>query len=499
MNEKEVKVSDVLEGTPGCVCWKDVNGVYLGCNQAEVEMLGLSSPEEMIGKTDYDLPWKDSADALRETDKRIMQAKASEEVTECVTVNGKTLTLLTRKKVICDSENNVVGVIGISVDMTDRKAKEDRRNELKTQWSINNILQHIPVCIYWKDISGVYLGCNQAEAGVLGFESTRDVIGKTDYDLSWKCVAEILRETDKRIVETQKTEEVLEVGRAGSGKEIMMLTRKSPLLDDKGGVLGVIGVSVDITDRKEKEELEIKLRLREELYRITRDVAHDIRSPLAALGAFQYMVTSKLTERENEILDSLKRSMNGIVDKMMKKHKEVKGEENRGMRYIRRARIEENEGIIDVNSSMKEVMERKMYEYNGKNVEMEYEERERLVFIEGERREFERMMSNIINNGIESVVEGKKAEVKVWCERKGEKVEIVVKDNGRGMAQEMAERLMKWEEIGTTKKEGHGIGTQQITGTVKAMNGLLRIESKEDVGTKFILSFDSIRVRQLRN
>jgi signal transduction histidine kinase len=141
---------------------------------------------------------------------------------------------------------------------------------------------------------------------------------------------------------------------------------------------------------------------------------------------------------------------------------------------------------------MKEVIERKKYEYSKKNVEIKYEGKEKLVFIKGESRDFERMMSNIINNGIESV-ESKKAEIEVRYEEKGEEVEIRVKDNGKGMPKEMVEKLMKEEEIGTTKKEGHGIGTQQIISTIKAMNGLLKIESKENVGTEFIVSFKKVQ------
>lgn len=72
-------------------------------------------------------------------------------------------------------------------------------------------------------------------------------------------------------------------------------------------------MAIDITDRKKKEKLQNEIELKESLYKIARDVAHDIHSPLAASDAFQYLVNSKLTEDENKILDSLKRSINGIT------------------------------------------------------------------------------------------------------------------------------------------------------------------------------------------
>ncbi|MDR2437697.1 MAG: hypothetical protein LBD17_06535 [Endomicrobium sp.] len=74
--------------------------------------------------------------------------------------------------------------------------------------------------------------------------------------------------------------------------------------------------------------------------------------------------------------------------------------------------------------------------------------------------------------------EDKKGEIDLGYKIKGEEVEIRVKDNGKGIPKEMADKLMKGEEIGTTKKEEHGIGTQQIMSTIKAMKGKIEIKSK---------------------
>jgi PAS domain S-box-containing protein len=483
------KISDILDCTPGYIYWKDTNGVYLGCNQAEAEMLGLKSPKEIIGKTDYDLLWRDKAEVLIETDKRVMKNKETEELVEYITSsNGKTLTVLTRKKPFYDDKNNVIGIIGVSVDITDRKARESKENAFKMQQYINNILQYVPGYIYWKDVSGVYLGCNKAEAEILGFRFPEEVIGKTDYDLVWKDIASVLRQTDKRIIQTKMCEEVIETPTLSGGKTLIMLTKKSPLYDDKDNVIGVIGVSIDITDRKEKESLEIKLKLQEGLYRIAREVVHDIHSPLTALEAFQYLVKSKLTDDERKILDSLKRSMNNIISKLMEKYKEIKDGESKGNICVSITKAEKKEEIIDVNLSMKEVLETKAYEYNNKNVEMNYEQKEKGVLIKGDSTDFERLISNIINNGIEAV-EGKKAEIEISCEVKGKDVQIKVKDNGKGMPKEMADKMMIGEEIGTTKEDGHGIGTQQIMGAMKEMKGKIEINSKEGEGTEFMLIF----------
>ncbi|MDR2818301.1 MAG: hypothetical protein LBB37_02535, partial [Endomicrobium sp.] len=87
------------------------------------------------------------------------------------------------------------------------------------------------------------------------------------------------------------------------------------------------------------------------------------------------------------------------------------------------------------------------------------------------------------------VVEGKKADIEISYEVKGEEVEIRVKDNGKGMPKEMAEKLMKGEKVGTSKKSGHGLGMEQVQSVLKAIKGQMRIESKEKVGTEIILTF----------
>ncbi|MDR2645212.1 MAG: HAMP domain-containing histidine kinase, partial [Endomicrobium sp.] len=110
------------------------------------------------------------------------------------------------------------------------------------------------------------------------------------------------------------------------------------------------------------------------------------------------------------------------------------------------------------------------------------------VRVKGDETDFRRMMINVIKNGIEAM-EGKEGEVEVGYEEKGEEVEIRVKDNGKGMSKEMAEKIERGEEVGTTKKEGYGIGMGQVMGVVREMKGKMKVESREGEGTEFILIF----------
>ena len=63
----------VMNNIPQAVFWKDRDLVYLGCNQAFADDAGFSSPEEIIGKTDFDMPWKDQAELYRADDQRVLK------------------------------------------------------------------------------------------------------------------------------------------------------------------------------------------------------------------------------------------------------------------------------------------------------------------------------------------------------------------------------------------------------------------------------------------
>src|SRR5574339_563111 len=67
----------IMNNIPQAVFWKDQDLVYLGCNQAFADDAGFSSPEEIIGKTDYDMPWKDQADLYRADDRHVLDSGES--------------------------------------------------------------------------------------------------------------------------------------------------------------------------------------------------------------------------------------------------------------------------------------------------------------------------------------------------------------------------------------------------------------------------------------
>lgn len=153
-----------------------------------------------------------------------------------------------------------------------------RKNENYKE-PFRKIIEKLPGNVWWKDVNLVYLGCNDRVLKVLGLSSRRDFIGKTDRDLWEKNIANKLKKADLHILTTGETINLEEVILQKDGKRAVMLTNKSPLYNDKGGIVGIIGTSTDISKRKEmEEELAEAIRAKSTFMSIA---SHEVKGPLA--------------------------------------------------------------------------------------------------------------------------------------------------------------------------------------------------------------------------
>ena len=120
-------LNNMLDRMLGHVYWKDKKGAYLGCNLAQAKSLGLKSPTEIIGKTDYDLSPDAQADNLTREDQNIMKTAQAKTIEEVVTLeNGQQAIFLSHKFPIFELDAQVAGIFGISFNITQQKEAEER-------------------------------------------------------------------------------------------------------------------------------------------------------------------------------------------------------------------------------------------------------------------------------------------------------------------------------------------------------------------------------------
>ncbi|NEZ58161.1 PAS domain S-box protein [Adonisia turfae] len=123
----------VLDNLPAAAFWKDHNSVYLGCNQQFSKAAGLASPAEIVGKTDFDLPWKrEEAEWFRACDRQVMESNTPELnlIEPQRQADGNQYWLETNKIPLHDSQGVVVGILGTYMEITARIEAENQLKQL---------------------------------------------------------------------------------------------------------------------------------------------------------------------------------------------------------------------------------------------------------------------------------------------------------------------------------------------------------------------------------
>ncbi len=128
LNESRNMLEKVINTVPQALFWKDLNSVYLGCNDTFACMVGLKNAGQIVGKSDYDLPWpREEAEAYRRDDREVMQGNQSKRhiIEPLQQADGRRLWIDTAKEPLLDDRGIVYGILGICEDITDRKRAEE--------------------------------------------------------------------------------------------------------------------------------------------------------------------------------------------------------------------------------------------------------------------------------------------------------------------------------------------------------------------------------------
>lgn len=255
LEKSEATLRTIIESATDAIFIKDLAGKYLLINSAGAKFLG-KTVVEVIGKDDKELFSTDTAEQIMAGDKLVMETNQTHTYEDIGTVAGVTRTYLSIKTPYHDNDGKVIGLIGISREITERKRAEEAIAAEKELLAVT--LGSIKDGVITVDKDGKIVLINQAAEQIIGL-SQEDVINKSVNKIL-KLVSETNRKTRRNTVnKALKTGKRVEHTAASiliskDGQERIVSESALPIFDTESKVIGVVLVFRDITEKRKIEE-----------------------------------------------------------------------------------------------------------------------------------------------------------------------------------------------------------------------------------------------------
>ncbi len=476
----------VLDNIPQRVFWKDRDFRYIGCNKAFASDASASHPREVIGRNDYELPWKENADLYRSDDRQVMETGSSKLAYEepQVREGGRPLWLRTNKVPLHDRQGQIIGVLGTYEDIT-----EQRRAEQALRASEEKYRK-----FFEEDLSGVYistpdgslLACNPTFLQIFGFNSLEEAMTT---DLASLYPARGDRQVFlRRLKENRKLERQEVEARSKDGKPIFLIESAFGVFDDRAELVEIKGYLFDNTVRKKLEEQFRQSQKMEAVGRLAGGIAHDFNNLLTCINGYSELLILKMDK--NDPSRRFVQEIYAAGERAAKLTRQL-------LAFSRRQILQPE--IVDFNSVV-QGLEHMIRRLIGEDIDLCVVPARNLGQVRADPGQIEQVIMNLVVNARDAMPHGghliiQTADVELdegfvlehTGAKAGKYVMLSVRDNGCGMSPEIRSHL--FEPFFTTKElgKGTGLGLSTVYGIVKQSDGYIAVDSEEGVGTSFAI------------
>jgi PAS domain S-box-containing protein len=484
----------LLDNIPDTIYYKDANSRFTRINKAQAIVLGLNNPKEAIGKSDFDFFTPEHAkDAYLDEQRMIKTGKpVINKIEKIRRADGQFRWVSATKVPIKDHSGRVVGLVGMSRDITESRQIEEKMEYERDLF--NGLMDNMPDAIYFKDRNSRFIRVSKVSCPGMGIKNPEDAAGMTDFDFSPKEMAEQFMADDQMVMES---------GKSMVGKEEVMLSKvgktwysatKVPIRNKDGEVIGLVGISRDITKIKQTEEelrrystqleelVEERTKKLREVQRLAAIgetaamVGHDLRNPLQTVAAIPYMVEQIIKVMPASTKGyAEKKGLPGLMDMLRDQTVYMNKIVSDLQDYARPVNLDLN--ATNLHAMVNETM---YVLHVPENVEVNNEIRQDFTaFVDSYL--IKRVMTNLILNAIQAMPEGGK--LTITASSVDDKVSLSVQDTGVGISEENIPRL--FQPLFTTKAKGQGLGLPVCKRIVEAHGGKFTVTSRVGCGSTF--------------
>jgi len=472
----------ITEGTTDSIFVKDLQGRYLMINTAGARLLGRNV-EEVIGKVDTELFAPENGLEIMVGDRKVVASGKTQTYEELGVSAGVARTYLSTKGPYRDAHGQVVGLLGICRDITDRKRAEEEIREAEQRVRIH--VEHTPLAVIEWDLQFCVAAWNAAAERIFGY-SREEVMGKHASYMVPPAFHDHVGQIWQELLQQKGGSRSTNDNTTKDGRTISCEWYNTPLVDDSGRVLGVASLVQDVTERVALEEKLRQSQKMEAIGRLAGGVAHDFNNLLTVIMGYSQILTdglpvaSPLADATAQIRSAANRAA-GITRQLLA--------------FSRKQVLSPR--VIDLNNIMLnlDTMLRRLI---GEDIDVLTVPGRDLGSVKADPGQVEQIIMNLALNARDAMPNGGKLTLETenteldhayarehQPAQPGHYVMLAVSDTGTGMSQETQAHI--FEPFFTTKEvgKGTGLGLSTVYGIVKQSGGYIWVYSEPDRGTTF--------------
>ncbi|MBF1989409.1 sensor histidine kinase [Fischerella thermalis] len=484
----EAKYRSIFENAVEGIFQSTPDGRYITANPALARIYGYSSPTEVT--TNFtDIENQLYVDPQRRAEfVRLIEeyGKVSEFESQIYRQDGSIVWISEKAYAVRDESGKLLYYEGLIEDITKRKQAEAALQEQLDFLQV--LIDTIPTPVFYKNAEGFYLGCNKAFEEALGF-TREQIVGKSEYDISPKELADKYQQADTTLFEQRGIQSYEDSVVYKDGKKHDVIFYKATFSKADGSLGGLVGVILDISDRKRTEEA---LRV------FVHAVSHDLRNPvLGTLMVLNNLLSQgqggRFGGQESNLSSSspLLSSSIPVPRSILERMKKSSERQLNLINSLMEAHISEVQGIVLQRQPVKlhKVVEDAIADLQPMLTENQISltnlVKDDLPLVNADPTQLWRVFSNLIVNAVKHNPPG--LDITINAIAQGDQIYCTVVDNGVGLSQKQSERLFDLYFRGSNNRNSVslGLGLYLSKRIINAHGGEIGVNSTPDQGATF--------------